>query len=102
MTTVLLVSLFVSFIYVSIEPMLGPLNHLNLEGIDWVIVGGESGPSSRAMSPSWVTSVRDQCQKANVPFFFKQWGGINKKKAGRKLEGRIWNEMPLNMKLGRQ
>jgi len=88
--------------FLSIEPMLGPLNHLNLEGIDWVIVGGESGPSARVMSPSWVTSIRDRCQKANVPFFFKQWGGINKKKAGRKLEDRIWNEMPSNMKLGRQ
>ena len=85
--------------FLSIEPMLGPLNHLNLEGIDWVIVGGESGPNARAMNPSWVTSIRDQCQKADVPFFFKQWGGINKKKAGRELEGRIWNEMPSNMKL---
>lgn len=85
--------------FLSIEPMLGPLSHLKLEGIDWVIVGGESGASARAMSPSWVTGVRDQCQKANVPFFFKQWGGINKKKAGRKLEGRIWNEMPSHMKL---
>jgi protein gp37 len=87
--------------FLSIEPMLGPLNHLNLEGIDWVIVGGESGPNARAMNPSWVTSIRDQCQKADVPFFFKQWGGINKKKAGRKLEGRLWDEMPSKVNLGR-
>jgi protein gp37 len=85
--------------FISIEPMLGPLSHLNLEGIDWVIVGGESGANARAMSPSWVTSVRDQCQNANVPFFFKQWGGKNKKKAGRTLEGRFWNETPSRMKL---
>lgn len=87
--------------FLSIEPMLGPLNHLNLEGLDWVIVGGESGPNARAMNPSWVTSIRDQCQKADVPFFFKQWGGINKKKAGRILEGRLWDEMPSNANLGK-
>lgn len=85
--------------FLSIEPMLGPLNDLNLEGINWVILGGESGPGARPMNPSWVTGVRDQCQVADIPFFFKQWGGVNKKKAGRKLEGRIWNEMPSKMKL---
>ncbi len=84
--------------FLSIEPMLGPLKYLNLKGIDWVIVGGESGSCARPMSPLWVTSVRDQCQDAGVPFFFKQWGGVNKKKTGRKLEGRIWNEMPFKMK----
>jgi protein gp37 len=87
--------------FLSIEPMLGPLNDLNLNGIDWVIVGGESGPGARPMNPSWVTGVRDQCLVAGVPFFFKQWGGINKKKAGRQLDGRTWNEMPPRRKLRR-
>ena len=80
--------------FLSIEPLLGPLNDINLKSIDWVIVGGESGQGARPMNPSWVTDLRDRCQAANVPFFFKQWGGINKKKAGRKLDGRTWNEMP--------
>jgi protein gp37 len=81
--------------FLSLEPLLGPIPHLNLKGIDWVIVGGESGPKSRAIQPSWVIDIRDQCQNAKVPFFFKQWGGKNKKKAGRELEGRIWDETPL-------
>lgn len=81
--------------FLSIEPCLGPLSDLNLQGIDWVIVGGESGPHSRPLDPDWVIDIRNQCQKYNVPFFFKQWGGWNKKKAGRELEGRIWNEMPM-------
>jgi protein gp37 len=81
--------------FLSLEPLLGPISSLNLDGIDWVIVGGESGPRSRPMKESWVVDIRDQCQEARVPFFFKQWGGTNKKKAGRKLEGRIWDEMPL-------
>jgi protein gp37 len=85
--------------FLSIEPMLGPLNNLDLEDIDWVIVGGESGAGARFMSPSWVTKVRDQCLVAGVPFFFKQWGGVNKKKAGRNLDGRTWNEMPLKMRM---
>ncbi len=80
--------------FLSLEPLLGPVGKLNLRGIDWVIVGGESGPKSRPMEKSWVTDVRDQCQKARVPFFFKQWGGPNKKKAGRELDGREWDEMP--------
>jgi protein gp37 len=80
--------------FLSVEPMLGPLNNLDLNGIDWVIVGGESGPDARPMNPLWVMDLRDQCLLAGVPFFFKQWGGINKKKAGRNLEGRTWNEMP--------
>jgi protein gp37 len=80
--------------FLSIEPMLGPMNDIDLKSIDWVIVGGESGQGARPVNPSWVTGLRDRCQAANVPFFFKQWGGINKKKAGRKLDGRTWNEMP--------
>ena len=80
--------------FLSLEPLLGPLPDLALEGMDWVIVGGESGPQSRPMLQEWATDLRDQCERASVPFFFKQWGGKNKKKAGRELEGRIWNEMP--------
>jgi protein gp37 len=80
--------------FLSIEPLLGPLPSLNLSGIDWVIVGGESGPGARLMNPEWVTEIRDQCQSAKVAFFFKQWGGTNKKKAGRLLDGRTWDEMP--------
>jgi len=81
--------------FLSLEPLLGPIPNLNLEGIDWVIVGGESGPRSRAVEASWVVDIRNQCQEAKVPFFFKQWGGINKKKTGRELEGRTWDEMPV-------
>ena len=81
--------------FLSIEPLLGPLNNLDLSEIDWVVVGGESGPGARPMDPLWVTDIRDQCLSARVPFFFKQWGGVNKKKAGRELDGRIWDEMPL-------
>ena len=80
--------------FLSLEPLLEPINHLELGGIDWVIVGGESGPKARPMLPQWALSVRDQCSRRNVPFFFKQWGGRNKKKSGRLLEGRIWSEMP--------
>ena len=80
--------------FLSLEPLLGPLPELDLTGIDWVIVGGESGPGARSMNPSWVIDIRNQCLDAGVPFFFKQWGGINKKKAGRKLEGRTWDQMP--------
>jgi protein gp37 len=80
--------------FLSIEPLLGPLPHLDLRDIDWVIVGGESGPRARPMDPSWAADIRDQCRRARVPFFFKQWGGANKKKAGRLLEGRTWSEMP--------
>jgi len=80
--------------FLSIEPLLGPLPQLNLEGVDWVIVGGESGPGARPMEPSWVLDIRDQCHDSRVPFFFKQWGGPRKKKAGRLLEGRTWDEMP--------
>ncbi len=67
---------------------------MDLANIDWVIVGGESGPKARPMDKDWVVDIRDQCLKAKVPFFFKQWGGVNKKKTGRILEGQIWDEMP--------
>lgn len=80
--------------FLSIEPLLGPLPGLDLKGIDWVIVGGESGPGARPMDPGWVTEIRDQCVDAGVPFFFKQWGGVNKKRTGRELEGRTWDQMP--------
>jgi protein gp37 len=80
--------------FLSLEPLLGPLRHLHLEGMDWVIVGGESGPKARPMDPAWVIDIRDQCLEAGVTFFFKQWGGVRKKKAGRELEGRTWDEMP--------
>ncbi len=82
--------------FLSLEPLLGPLPGLKLAGIDWVIVGGESGPGARPIQEEWVTNIRDQCVQSNVPFFFKQWGGINKKKAGRNLQGRTWNELPAN------
>ena len=81
--------------FLSLEPLLGPLPDLDLSGIDWVIVGGESGPGSRPMEEGWVTEIRDQCQEAGVSFFFKQWGGVNKKRAGRLLEGRLWDELPV-------
>lgn len=81
--------------FLSLEPLLGPLANLNLDSIDWVIVGGESGPNSRPIRPEWVTEIRDQCLAAEVPFFFKQWGGVNKAKAGRKLHGRTWDQMPI-------
>ncbi|MCK4817037.1 DUF5131 family protein, partial [bacterium] len=76
------------------EPLLGPIPDINLKGINWVIVGGESGPNARLMKPQWPIDIRDQCLNADVPFFFKQWGGINKKKNGRKLDGRTWNQTP--------
>ncbi len=80
--------------FLSVEPLLGPLPDLDLTNIDWVIVGGESGPKSRKMEEDWVIQIRDACITQNVPFFFKQWGGTNKKKNGRLLEGRTWDEMP--------
>ena len=80
--------------FLSLEPLLGPVESLSLEGIHWVIVGGESGPRSRPMDPGWARGVRDQCIAAGVPFFFKQWGGARKKAAGRELDGRTWDEMP--------
>jgi protein gp37 len=80
--------------FLSLEPLLGPISGLNLNGIDWVIVGGESGPGARPVEKSWVTDIRDQCLVSNTPFFFKQWGGVQKKKNGRILDGKIWNETP--------
>jgi protein gp37 len=80
--------------FLSLEPLLRPLNHLNLARMNWVIVGGESGPGARPIEAEWVKDIRDQCLSARVPFFFKQWGGVRKKKAGRILEGRTWDEMP--------
>jgi protein gp37 len=80
--------------FLSVEPLLGPIPHLPLEGIDWVIVGGESGPRRRPLDPAWVRQIRDQCRAAGVPFFFKQWGGTTSKAGGRVLDDRLWDEMP--------
>lgn len=85
--------------FLSLEPLLGPLSNLDLSKIDWVIVGGESGPKTRPIDESWVIDIRDQCNYFNVPFFFKQWGGKNKKRTGRLLQGRTWDEMPETMLL---
>jgi protein gp37 len=78
----------------SVEPLLENLGEIDLEGIDWVIVGGESGTKSRPMSPDWVREIRDQCSASGTPFFFKQWGGRNKKASGRDLDGKIYGEFP--------
>ncbi len=86
--------------FLSLEPLIDPLPGLDLEGIDWVIVGGESGPSARPMQENWVTDIRDRCIAANIPFFFKQWGGVIKKRTGRVLEGRTWDQMPVLLPLG--
>jgi len=80
--------------FLSLEPLLAPMPDLPLEGISWVIVGGESGPQCRPMNPEWVCEIRDLCREAHVPFFFKQWGGKRKDVTGRTLEGRVWDEMP--------
>lgn len=82
--------------FLSLEPLLGPLDELNLAGIDWVIAGGESGPGARKMDPDWIRSIRDQCEDESVAFHFKQWGGVNKKKAGRILDNRTWDQFPAN------
>ena len=81
--------------FLSLEPLLGPLPDLEMSGIDWVIVGGESGPGARPLNPVWVRHIRDNCVESGTPFFFKQWGGIFKKRTGRILDGRTWDEMPL-------
>jgi protein gp37 len=81
-----------------LEPLLGPLDDLDLRGIHWAIAGGESGPGARPMPSDWVRSIRDQCVDADVAFHFKQWGGKNKKKTGRMLDGRTWDEWPLTQK----
>jgi protein gp37 len=80
--------------FLSIEPLIGPIGKLELDGIDWVIVGGESGPGARRMEPDWVRDVRDQCVANGVAFFFKQWGGLRPKSGGRELDGREWNQFP--------
>jgi protein gp37 len=80
--------------FLSLEPLLSPLPSLRLDGIHWVIVGGESGPGSRPIERSWVVDIRHQCRVSSIPFFFKQWGGTNKKLKGRLLDGRTWNAMP--------
>jgi protein gp37 len=80
--------------FLSIEPLLGPLHRLNLKGIDWVIVGGESGPGARAVDAEWIREIRERCNMAGVPFFFKQWGGVHKSRTGRVLDGRTWDDMP--------
>jgi protein gp37 len=79
--------------------LIGQLGKLNLRNISWVIVGGESGPGAMPILQEWVTDIRHQCLRARVPFFFKQWGGVQKKRAGRILEGRTWDEMPISLNL---
>jgi protein gp37 len=81
--------------FLSIEPLIGRVSTIDLNGIDWVIVGGESGPRARYMDPSWVREIRDQCQDAGIPFFFKQWGGLRPKSGGRVLDGLQWSQFPL-------
>lgn len=81
--------------FLSLEPLIGNISNLELTDIGWVIVGGESGPKARPMENSWVINIRNQCVEKGVPFFFKQWGGVNRKKTGRELEGHMWDEMPL-------
>lgn len=80
--------------FLSLEPLLSDLPDLNLFGIDWVIAGGESGPSARPIEKEWVRNIRDTCIKENIPFFFKQWGGFNKKAAGKTIDDKIWCQMP--------
>ena len=80
--------------FLSLEPLLSPIPNMDLTKIDWIIVGGESGPSSRPMLKRWVIDIKQQCHEARLPFFFKQWGGVNKKKSGRYLNGKIFDEMP--------
>jgi protein gp37 len=80
--------------FLSVEPLLGPIKQLPLDGIDWVIVGGESGPGARAIQPEWIDDLLDQCRALGVAFFFKQWGGVQKHRTGRTLHGRTYNEMP--------
>lgn len=81
--------------FLSLEPLLGPLPNMNLDGIDWVIVGGESGPRARPMEADWARDIQRQCADAGVPFYFKQWGGVFKRRNGRELDGKTWDEMPL-------
>jgi protein gp37 len=85
--------------FLSVEPLLGPLPKVNLKDINWVIVSGESGPGARPLERDWFINIRDKCLNAKVPFFFKQWGGVQKKKAGRLLDGRTWDDMPRELNL---
>jgi protein gp37 len=87
--------------FLSLEPLLGPLGRIDLHHINWAIAGGESGPNARPMDPQWVRSIRDQCISAGVAFHFKQWGGKNKKKSGRRLDGRTWDELPTKKRTSR-
>lgn len=88
--------------FLSVEPLLGPLHRLSLQGINWVIVGGESGPGARALDPEWVREIRDRCLTAQVPFFFKQWGGVFKSRTGRIIDGQTWDEMPADFGIAKQ
>lgn len=81
--------------FLSVEPLIGPIEHMDATGIHWVIVGGESGPGARPMAPEWVHGIRDQCIGSGVAFFFKQWGGVQKFRTGRELNGRTWDEYPV-------
>ncbi|MHB1104111.1 MAG: DUF5131 family protein [Devosia sp.] len=83
--------------FLSVEPLIGPLGRVDLRGIAWVIVGGESGPGARPMDPEWVREIRDQCTEAGIAFFFKQWGGIRPKSGGRELDGREWSQLPFEL-----
>ena len=85
--------------FLSIEPLLGPIPTLPLKGVDWVIVGGESGPGRRPMAADWAREIRDQCLRTGVPFFFKQWGGRTPKAGGRVLDDRTWDEMPASFRI---
>jgi protein gp37 len=87
--------------FLSLEPLLGPLPRLDLDGIGWVIAGGESGPGSRAPQADWFRDIRDRCGAQGIPFFFKQWGGRTPKSGGRLLDGRVWNETPVLVAAGR-
>jgi len=87
--------------FLSLEPLIGPIPNLPLTGIDWIIVGGESGPGAREMRGEWVRKIRDRCLARGVPFFFKQWGGVNKKRFGRTLDGRTWDQMPFDKDIAR-
>ena len=80
--------------FLSCEPLLGSLKHIDFKGIDWVVTGGESGSNARPVDKAWILEIRDICQEERIPFFFKQWGGWNKKKNGHELDGKIYKEMP--------
>ena len=86
--------------FVSMEPLLEPLDDLDLHDIHWVIVGGESGPKARSIEEFWILDIKEQCEQQNAAFFFKQWGGVNKKRKGRMLLGQTWNGMPSSARVG--